>query len=290
VWLVAGLTLVALFAFAANSLLARAAIGPGADGARAIGPVAFTAVRLAAGALVLLPWWRTRPGRPARARAWLGPLLLAAYALPFALAYVALGAAVGALLLFGAVQSTMLLAGRRAGERLGRRGAVGLTAAATGLAVLLAPGVEAPPLLAALVMLLAGVAWGAYSLAGRGAPDPVRATARNFAGALPVAVVLAAWPGAWTDVRLPGVLLAVVSGALTSGLGYVVWYVALPHLTRMSAAVVQLAVPVVAALGAVAFLGELLSARLVVATALVLGGVAAVVLRREPAARPSQRS
>jgi len=277
----AALTLVALVAFAANSLLARAAIGPASEGATgAIGPVAFTALRLAAGALVLWPWWRPRADRAALALGWGGPLLLVAYALPFALAYVWLGAAVGALLLFGAVQVTMLIAGRRAGERLGLRGTVGLLAAVVGVGVLLAPGVQAPPLLPSLVMLLAGVAWGAYSLAGRGAADPVRVTARNFAWSLPAAALLAAWPGAWAGVSAVGVGLAITSGALTSGLGYVVWYLALPRLSRTSAAVVQLAVPVVAALGAVAFLGEALHARLLLASLLVLGGVATVVLRR----------
>lgn len=279
-WWPAVFTLLALIAFAANSLLARAAIGPSGDGSGAIGPIAFTALRLAAGALVLWPWWRSRPGRPALATGWAGPLLLVAYALPFALAYVWLGAAAGALLLFGAVQLTMLIAGRLAGERLDALGKAGLATATAGVVVLLLPGVQALPPLPALVMIVAGVAWGSYSLAGRGALDPVRVTARNFAWSLPAAALLAALPGAWTGASPPGVILALVSGALTSGLGYVAWYWALPGLSRSSAAAVQLAVPVVAALGAVAFLGEALHSRLVLASALVLGGVATVVFRR----------
>lgn len=282
-------TLLALVAFAANSLLARAAIGPGVDGSAAIGPVAFTALRLAAGALVLWPWWR--PGRrggrggpqrervPAR-RIAAGATALVAYALPFSLAYVALGAATGALLLFGAVQLTMIGAGLRAGERLGPLRVLGLIAAFVGLVVLLAPGLRAPPPLAAATMLLAGVAWGAYSLIGRGEPRPIAATARNFAWSLPAAAALAAWPGAWAGASATGVALALTSGALTSGLGYVAWYLALPSLSRTVAATVQLSVPLVAALGALALLGEAIDLRFALASALVLGGIAAVVLTR----------
>lgn len=278
------LTLLALAAFAANSLLARAAIGPGADGAPSIGAVAFTALRLAAGAFVLAPWWWPRRARPAGPSApgpvSLGALALLAYALPFSLAYVGMGAATGALLLFGSVQLTMIGAGLRAGERLGAARLVGLAAAALGLVVLLAPGLRAPPAWAALAMVVAGVAWGAYSLIGRRTRDPIRATARNFAGTLPAAALLALWPGAWAGTTATGVVLAVVSGALTSGLGYLVWYLALPALSRTAAATVQLAVPLVAALGAVLLLGEPLDARLALAAALVLGGIAAVVLPR----------
>jgi drug/metabolite transporter (DMT)-like permease len=283
-------TLLALVAFAANSLLARAAIGPGGDGgAAAIGPVGFTALRLAAGAAVLWPWWRPRrspvrapalaPTASPRRRA-AGAVALVAYALPFSVAYVALGAATGALLLFGAVQLTMIAAGRRAGERLGPVRTAGLAAAAVGLLLLLAPGLQAPPLVGALAMLVAGVAWGAYSLVGRGEAAPLAATARNFAWALPAAATLALWPGAWAGATAEGVALALLSGALTSGLGYVAWYLALPGLTRTVAATAQLAVPPIAALGAVALLGEPFGLRLGLASLLVLGGIAAVVRPR----------
>ncbi len=272
-------TLAALLAFAANSVLARAALGPGSDGPL-IGAVAFTVVRLGAGALVLTPWWWRRPVVRGTKRWWLTPLTLLAYALPFSVAYVALGAGTGALLLFGAVQATMLVAGRRAGERFGAREATGLLAAAVGLAVLLAPGLRAPAPWPATLMLSAGIAWGLYSLAGRTAKDPVAATARNFAGALPAVLLLALLPGIWADATAAGVVLAVTSGALTSGLGYVVWYVALPSLSRTVASVVQLLVPVVAALGGVAFLEETVTVRLVAASVLVLGGVGLVAIRR----------
>jgi drug/metabolite transporter (DMT)-like permease len=144
------------------------------------------------------------------------------------------------------------------------------------------------PLGAALLMVAAGVAWGAYSLAGRGAGDPAAATARAFGWSLPFALGMAAWPGAWAGVRVEGIALAVLSGALTSGLGYLVWYRAVPHLTRTSAAVVQLLVPVVAALGAVALLGEAITLRLALAAALVLGGVATVVLGQRPPTGPTR--
>jgi len=283
-------TLLALVAFAANSLLARAAIAPGGDGgAAAIGPVGYTALRLAAGAVVLWPWWRPRRGaaqRTAAVRAAsprqraAGAVALVGYALPFSVAYVALGAATGALLLFGAVQLTMIAAGRRAGERLGPVRTAGLAAAAVGLLLLLAPGLQAPPLAAALAMLVAGVAWGAYSLVGRGEAAPLAATARNFAWALPAAAALALWPGAWAGATGAGVGLALLSGALTSGLGYVAWYLALPGLSRTVAATAQLAVPPLAALGAVALLGEPFGVRLALASLLVLGGIAAVVRPR----------
>ncbi len=272
-------TAAALLAFAANSVLARAALAPGGDGA-SIGALAFTVLRLGAGALVLSPWWWRRPFAAGGRRQWLAPATLVAYALPFSVAYLALGAGTGALLLFGAVQATMLVAGRRAGERFGVRELAGLTAAAVGLAVLVAPGLRAPAPGPAGLMVLAGVAWGLYSLAGRTAGDPVAATARNFAGALPVALLLGFVPGIWAGATATGVLLAIASGALTSGLGYVVWYLALPSLSRTAASMVQLLVPVVAALGGVAFLHELVNARLIAASILVLGGVGLVVVRR----------
>ena len=278
-------TVLALLAFAGNSLLARAALAPGAVGEPAIGAVAFTALRLGAGALVLVLLAGIRSlGRAGtgtgRGRAVAAVFALVAYALPFSLAYLELGAATGALLLFGTVQLTMGAVGYVRGERLDGRARWGWTVATVGLAVLLLPGVRAPDPWAAAAMVVAGVAWAAYSLAGRGERAALASNARNFAWALPVAAALAAWPGAWTGATGAGIALAIASGALTSGLGYAAWYVALPSLSRSAAAVVQLAVPVLAAVGGVALLGEALDGRLVMAGVLVLGGIAAVVAPR----------
>jgi drug/metabolite transporter (DMT)-like permease len=284
-------TAVALLAFAGNSLLARAALAPGAGGEPAIGAVAFTALRLAAGALVLVVLAGPRTLGPSgtaigRGRAAFAAIALVLYALPFSVAYLDLGAATGALLLFGTVQVSMGAVGHARGERLDGRARMGWAVALLGLGVLLLPGVRAPEPWAAAAMIVAGVAWAAYSLAGRGERAALAATARNFVWTLPVAAVLAAWPGAWSGATVAGAGLAITSGAVTSGLGYAAWYVALPSLSRSAAAVVQLAVPVVAALGAVALLGEALDGRLLVAGVLVLGGIAAVVAPRGRARDP----
>ncbi|QDU65441.1 DMT family transporter [Engelhardtia mirabilis] len=266
------LTVLTLVAFAGNSLLCRAALRGGA-----MDPLAFTGLRLASGALVLLPLAfvgdRERPRAPWPFGA---SVALLVYATAFSLAYVGLDAGIGALLLFGSVQITMIGAGLDAGERLGAAQAVGILAAIGGLAWLLAPGASAPAPVSAALMVVAGVAWGGYSLLGRGVASPVRATARNF--------VLAGVPGvglfALGSGRIDGegLVLACLSGALTSGVGYVIWYAALRGLTRTRAAVVQLAVPVVAAAGGVVLLGEATTPRLLAAGVLTLGGVAAVIL------------
>ena len=273
------LTAVTLLAFAGNSLLCRAALRDGA-----IDPLSFTALRLVSGALVLLPLVR-RPDAPWSPRA---ALALAGYAVAFSLAYLSLDAGVGALLLFGSVQVTMFTVGWRRGERLSRLQSLGLAAAVAGLLALLLPGATAPDPTGAALMVLAGVGWGAYSLCGRGAPAPTVATARNFALAAPLALL--ALPFASFEVTATGAWLAVASGAGTSGLGYVVWYAALRGLDATRAAVVQLAVPVIAALGGAVLLGEAPGARLVVAGGVVLGGVATVVLAGRPEVRPQPAS
>jgi drug/metabolite transporter (DMT)-like permease len=270
------LTALALVAFAANSVLCRLALRDGV-----IDPVGFTQLRLLAGALVLLPFL-IRPARP-EPRAflvsgWRPALALFVYAIAFSLAYVALDAGVGALILFGSVQIAMIGLGALGGARPSARERAGLAVAFGGLVWLASPGLAsfgstAPPLWAALSMAAAGIAWGVYSLLGRGEADPVAATARNFVLTAPlVALLLLAGP-AGRDAAPAGIALAVVSGALTSGLGYVIWYAALRGLAPASASIVQLATPVIAAIGGVAFLAESFSVRLAVATVLVLGGV-----------------
>jgi drug/metabolite transporter (DMT)-like permease len=282
----------ALVGFAGNSLLCRAALRDGG-----IDPVLFTAIRLASGAAVLwlLLAWRARgtPGAPRLAGDWPSALALLAYALLFALAYRRLAAATGALLLFGAVQLTMLGQAVRAGESLrGARGA-GIALAAAGLATLLLPGWQAPRAVDALAMLGAGAAWGVYSLRGRGAADALAATAGNFARSLPLLALAAATLalgglGAWrADPR--GLACALASGAIASGLAYALWYAALPRLSRSAAGSAQLAVPVLTALGGVALLGEPLSLRLLVAGVAVLGGLALVLRPAASAAVPAPR-
>ena len=275
----ATLTTLALLAFAGNSVLARLALIDGAAGA-----AAFTAVRLAAGALVLAVIVALRPAGSKFLLRWRAAIALLAYAAGFSFAYLTLTTGTGALILFAAVQLTMLAAARREGDRLVGVRAIGLVAAVAGLIYLIAPGLEAPPLGGALLMAIAGVAWGWYSLLGRGSLDPVGATAGNFLlAAVPAATVWlgALWigEGAAAVLSTRGLWLAVASGAMTSGLGYVVWYAALRGLTTTQSATVQLTVPVVAAWGGVILLAEPISSRLVIAAGLILGGVA-LTLRR----------
>ncbi len=218
------------------------------------------------------------PGESSESR-WKAPLALLAYAAAFSFAYLSLSASMGALLLFAAVQLTMLTAAFVAGERMLGQQMAGFAVAIVGLVYLLSPGLTAPPVVGSTLMLISGVAWGLYSLWGRGASDPLSATTHNFARSAPLGVLLALLFWADLNVTTLGVLLAVISGAVTSGLGYVIWYAALDDLTAMQAATVQLTVPVLAALGGVLFLSESPSIRLAIASVLILGGVA-LTLRR----------
>jgi drug/metabolite transporter (DMT)-like permease len=238
-----------------------------------IDPSSFTAVRLASGAIVLAALARAR-GRAARSGAGAAAATaLFAYAIAFSLAYVELSVGTGALILFGAVQLTMITAGIAAGERPPLAVWLGLVVAVGGLVTLVLPGLTAPSPVGALLMAVAGVAWGVYSLRGRGVDDPLRATAGNFVRTLPLAAVAAAV--AWPTLRASpaGVGLAALSGALASGLGYVAWYAALRGLPATVAALVQLAVPVLAAAGGVFLLAESPGPRLVGSGAAILGGI-----------------
>lgn len=278
------LTALAMTAFAGNSLLCRIALKH-----TSLDAASFTSIRLLSGALVL--WLVARRWRSAQSGAgsWLSALALFAYAAGFSFAYVSLPAATGALLLFGAVQATMIGYGLYKGERFGPLQIVGLALAFGGIVGLLLPGLSAPPLAGALLMLGAGVAWGVYSLRGKGAGDPTRVTAGNFLRAVPLALALSLAMlmlkgGASLDAA--GVGYAVASGALTSGLGYALWYAVLPALKATTAATVQLSVPVIAALGGIAFLGEAVTLRLALASAAILGGIALVVLQKRAAPAP----
>ena len=267
------LTAVALLAFAGNSLLTRAAVG-----AHLIDPFAFGGIRFASGA-ALIGLIAIRHPRP-WGGGWMAALALLVYVVPFSLGYGRIGAGVGALLLFGSVQATMIARGLVSGHRPSLREWTGLLLAIAGLVALVLPGARAPDGLGALFMIAAGIAWGAYSLLGRGARDPVAATAGNFVRLLPASLVMAGYGLSVQTPAATGALLALASGAIASGLGYIVWYAAIPYLTPARAAIVQLAVPPIAALGGVLFLGETLSGRLVACGTAILGGVALAVSGR----------
>jgi len=269
------LVALALTAFAANSILTRAALT-----ATAIDPVSFSAIRILSGALMLWLIVRLRPGRADGRGNWASALALFGYAIAFSVAYVSLTAATGALLLFGAVQVTMVSWNLVTGNSLTLRQWTGFALALAGLVWLLLPGLAAPPPGAAALMIAAGVAWGIYTLRAKGAGDPTRVTASNFLLASAPALVLAVAFSPRASLDMTGVLLAIASGALASGLGYAVWYAALKHIRTSTAAVAQLSVPVITAVAGLALLAEPLSLRLVFAGVAVLGGIALVVLRR----------
>lgn len=272
------LTALAMVAFAANSLLCRIALREtGIDAA------SFTGLRIASGALVLWLIVTLRGGGIRAHGSWPSGFALFAYAAGFSYAYLSLPAAVGALLLFGAVQATMIGYGLAHGERFNPRQSIGLVLAAAGFVGLLLPGLSAPPLTGSVLMIAAGVAWGVYSLRGRGISNPTAATAGNFVRALPFAAALGLAMAGNLRLDAAGVGYALASGALASGLGYAIWYTALPGLRATSAATVQLSVPVIAALGAAAFLGEAITTRLVLAAVAVLGGIALVITGKRSA-------
>ena len=292
------LTALAMIAFASNSLLCRAALKQ-----TAIDPATFTFVRILSGAVML---WLILQGRrklivdrtPAPlvdssagsslvtrhsspGGSWASAAALFIYAAGFSFAYVSLSAGTGALLLFGAVQATMILWGFRQGERLDITQIIGIAVALAGLIVLVFPGISAPPLLGSIFMLAAGIAWGAYSLRGKTASGAAAATTGNFLRAVPFALIVSL-------IMLPnmrfdslGLTYAVISGAVTSGLGYVIWYAALPGLKATSAATVQLSVPILAATGGILLLGESISLRYVIASIAVLGGIALVIIEKQ---------
>jgi len=284
----------AMAAFAGNSLLCRMALKN-----TAIDAASFTAVRLVSGACMLWLLVRLQRGTDAAQGKgdWLSASALFAYAAGFSFAYISMSAATGALLLFGSVQATMILYGIGKGERLHGRQLLGLAVALAGLVALLLPGLATPSLSGALSMLGAGIAWGVYSLRGkrqpaRGQGHPTAVTAGNFMRTVPMALVLALVMIDQLTLDSNGLVLAVLSGALASGIGYAVWYHVLPALKATHAATVQLSVPVIAALGGALFLGEALTLPLLLSSCAILGGIALLILdrpeqRQNPPAPPS---
>jgi drug/metabolite transporter (DMT)-like permease len=277
------LTLLAMIAFAANSLLCRAALKQ-----TSIDAASFTFIRIFSGAVALWLIMKMRNTGWKEAGNWPSALALFAYAAGFSFAYNSLSAGTGALLLFGAVQATMILWGLRRGERLHAIQIVGLVVAVSGLVVLLFPGLSAPPLSGSMLMLGAGVAWGIYSLRGKAARDAIAATTGNFLRAVPLATIvsIALLPSARLDRA--GIAYAVLSGSIASGLGYVIWYSVLSdsmpvRLGPTSAATVQLSVPLLAATGGILLLGEPITLRYALASVAVLGGIGLVVTEKHSA-------
>ena len=269
------LTTAAMVAFAANSVLCRLALGAGL-----IDAASFVTVRTIAGALLLAGLLLVRRRAVTAKPNWRSVLALYLYMVFFAFAYLSLSAGTGALILFGAVQLTMFTVALRSGEHFSPVSWAGLVIAIGGLVYLVSPGLTAPDPLGATLMVIAGVSWGAYSLVGRSATDPVETTAHNFLYAVPLVVVTSlAFSGDFA-VTAAGAGYAVASGAVASGIGYVIWYAALRGLTGTGAATVQLSVPVLAAIGGVLLLSEAVTLRLAVASAATLGGVALVLTQR----------
>lgn len=262
-----------MIAFAGNSLLCRTALGH-----TSIDAASFTFFRIFSGAVVLGVIMRLRGAPRDQKGDWLSGLALFVYAAAFSFAYRNLAAGTGALILFGAVQATMILWGLHKGERLQTQQLIGLAVAAGGLVLLLRPGLAAPPPAGSILMLGAGVAWGVYSLRGKRAKEPVGATTGNFFRAVPLALATSVIFLPLMHLDSLGIAYAVLSGAITSGLGYVIWYGVLPELRATSAATVQLSVPVLTAVGGIMFLGEPITVRFLVAATAILGGVATVFL------------
>lgn len=267
------LTTLAMLAFAANSLLCRFALG-----STETDPATFTAVRLASGAFVLAAIVWGRRGVLAGTGNWISAVALFGYAAAFSFAYVSLDTGTGALLLFGAVQFTMVGWGVLRGERPGPLRTAGMALAGAGLVYLFLPGATAPDPSGASLMVLAGMAWGIYSLRGRGSEHPLRDTAANFVYAIPFAVVVALVVRSDLSFDRGGLIAAIASGAMASGVGYAIWYAALRGLRATTAATVQLSVPVIAAIAGIVFLGESTSLRMTLSTVAILGGIAMVIL------------
>jgi drug/metabolite transporter (DMT)-like permease len=270
------LTALAMVAFASNSLLCRQALKQ-----TAIDAGTFTVVRIVSGAVCLGIIAQIRNPSAQKAGSWFSALALFGYAALFSFAYLQLTAATGALLLFAAVQATMIGWAIRRGERMLSPQIAGIVLALAGFVALLFPGLSAPPFGSALLMIGAGIAWGVYSIRGKSSGDPLRATAGNFFRATPMALLLGLLMARSANWDTAGIMYAILSGAIASGLGYAVWYSALPGLKATGAATVQLSVPVLAAVGGILFLGEPPTLRFLVASVAVLGGILLVILERK---------
>ncbi len=272
------LTTLALLAFAGNSVLCRLALNSGE-----IDAASFTSFRLFSGAvfLLILVAIKTRKVIDVKSGSWLSAMFLFAYAITFSYAYISLDTGTGALILFGAVQITMIVSGLIKGNMLSIVEWIGLALAFTGLCILLLPGASSPSLVGFFLMAISGIAWGFYTLAGRGSKSPLIDTTNNFLRTIPLVLLIMFFTIADTEISNRGVVLAVASGALASGLGYAIWYTALAGLTVTQAAVAQLSVPIIAAFGGVIFSSETINTGLIVSSVFILGGIATVVASKK---------
>ncbi|WP_057832906.1 DMT family transporter [Colwellia sp. TT2012] len=271
------ITILSLLAFAANSLITRFALEK-----TSIDEASFIMLRVVSGALFLWLFVTIKNHKaPLQSGSWLAAAALFIYAVSFTYGYGLIAAGTGALLLFGSVQITMTLVGYREGERLNRVQLIGFVLALAGLVILMLPGIRAPSFIGALLMCISGIAWGIYTLQGRGASDPAAATAGNFIKAAPMAILL------WFIVNLvdhgsinldsTGAFYALFSGIITSGMGYIIWYSILPELKAIQAAVVQLSVPILVTLAGAMLLNEAITLRVVLASCAILSGTILVL-------------
>jgi drug/metabolite transporter (DMT)-like permease len=270
-------TIFALLAFAGNSVLCRLALG-----GNMIDAASFTVIRLLAGIIILVIAAAITPKTDeARSKgSWLAASMLFIYAVAFSYGYISLDTGTGALILFGAVQITMIIVSVVSGTRLHYCEWLGLFIAFSGFVYLIIPSLTTPSLLGLILMTISGIAWGFYTLVGRSSTQPLSDTAYNFLRTSPFIIVLLIFTFQDATITQEGILLAVLSGAIASGAGYAIWYIALGGLSVTQAAVVQLFVPIIAAIGGVIFANELITLRLVESSALVLGGILTVVLGR----------
>lgn len=265
-----------MLAFASNSLLCRMAMKE-----TGINPASYTSVRLLSGAAMLWFIMHWQKQAPMKHGSWRSALALFVYAVALSFAYRSINTGAGALVLFGAVQLTMLLAGYIAGERMSGMQSLGFAAAMAGLAILVSPSAVAPSIMDSILMLASGIAWGVYSMLGRNLQNPVAATAGNFIRAAPLAICLSLFTLPWLQIDTRGMIYALISGAITSGIGYVLWYRILQHMSAMTASTIQLSSPLLAALGGVFLLGETLTHALMIASILIIGGIWLVLRYRK---------
>lgn len=269
------LTSLALTAFAANSVLCRLALGSGV-----IDAAGFTFIRLLSGVITLMLILALQGQRSLlpRTGSWLSSIMLFLYAITFSYAYISLDTGTGALILFGAVQLTIILISLFSGTRLHLSEWLGMVLSFGGFVYLVLPGVSPPAPLGFILMLLSGIAWGVYTLRGRGSTNPLQETAHNFIRTLPLITLLMVFTFKQTHFSMEGVIYAALSGGLASGVGYSIWYAALRGLSATQAGVVQLLVPVIAALGGVLFVSEIITSRLTISATMILGGILLVVV------------